>query len=146
MNKIFLTCVKFITIVLLFSSTGCNKGDQKDDHEEDDADFCSCVEAEDINKTIFLMNEFLAGLPDDDCNNCGYHVDPRHYPDIYGVSKLLRLETWLQSHACVSYVRVGCHACMDSEPRKSRIAVSFDENRTAKDYISGLSLSFIYRP
>lgn len=52
-------------IILLMIAVGTIACDKESDKElNDDKDFCSCLNMEDISKTIPIVNEFLANLPD----------------------------------------------------------------------------------
>lgn len=76
--------LKKIIIVLLLSS-GAIACDKESDMElKDDKDFCSCLNMEDINKTIPIINEFLAELPD----------------SLSKEKTFESIETWLNSFSC----------------------------------------------
>lgn len=71
-----------IVIILAIGAFACDK-----EHElelNDDVDFCSCLNLEDIHKTIPLVNDFLAELPDSISEDQTYES----------------LETWLNSCPC----------------------------------------------
>ena len=72
-----------IVLILAVSVLSCDKNTEFLSNN-DDLDFCSCLNLEDINKIIPIINEFLAELPN-------------------GISKeqtFESLETWLNSFPC----------------------------------------------
>lgn len=69
-------------LVLVIGTSACDKDLEK--ISNNDVEFCSCLNIEDINKTIPIINEYLEGLPD-------------------GISREQELEslvTWLNSFSC----------------------------------------------
>lgn len=80
MKSIFKNVV--IVLMLAIGISACDKDPEI--RQNDNVDFCSCLNLEDINKTIPVINEFLAGLPN-------------------GITKeqtFNSLETWLNSFPC----------------------------------------------
>jgi hypothetical protein len=71
-----------IVLVLAVSVLGCDKYHGKG--SDDNVDFCSCLNLENINKTIPVINEFLAGLPANTTKEQTFES----------------LETWLNSFPC----------------------------------------------
>jgi hypothetical protein len=71
-----------IVLVLAISISACDKDLEMGSN--DDVDFCSCLNLEDISKTIPAINEFLAGLPN----------------DISKEQTFESLEMWLNSFPC----------------------------------------------
>ena len=95
-------------ILLLFSviTAGCNKHEQKPQE-----DFCTCLNAENIDKTISLLNEWLSGLSN----------------DLTDSQKLNALATWLKAQPCIY------DATLRSE--KNEIVISFDVNGISKSFV-----------
>ncbi len=119
--------------IMAICAAACNKTNEPPAIEEE---FCLC----DSSLTIPAVNEFLASLPNDDSEYItwfDYWGDDSNFER----RKLLKLEEWLQSHSCVSYAQVGCHACMEGDPRLSRVIVMADENGTTKDYMLEIAMS-----
>lgn len=72
-------------IILLMIAVGTIACDKETDKEiNDDKDFCSCLNMEDISKTIPIVNEFLANLPD----------------NISKEKTFEELVTWMNSFSC----------------------------------------------
>ena len=71
-----------IVLILAISVSACDKDPEIGSTDNDE--FCSCLNLEDINKTIPAINEFLAGLPD----------------SINREQTFESLETWLNSFPC----------------------------------------------
>ena len=102
---------------------GC-KSSQINDEPENDVDFCSCVNTENIDKTIPVINDFLYKLSDE--------LDEEQ--------KFLKLIEWLKSHTCLISVELYGHLCMYSEQPMSKILISFDENEITKEIILDISM------
>ena len=88
-------------------------------------EFCSFVNTDDIDQTIPIVDEFLAGLPD----------------DLNDTQKLEALAAWLKSQPCIVDATIVCDFCIGFEPPISEIMVSFDENGTTKYYILDISMT-----
>lgn len=80
MKSIFKNII--IVLILVIGVFACDK--EPETELNDDKGFCSCLNLEDINKTIPLINEFLAELPD----------------SISKEQTFESLETWLNSFPC----------------------------------------------
>ena len=111
-----------IYIILLFVLAGCKKPNET---IEDDANFCSCLNTESMDKTIPFVDEFLAGL----------------HEDMEDEKKLEDLITWFNAQPCIQDAAVYCQSCIQSQPPSSKIAFSFDENGKTKEYILDVSMT-----
>jgi len=111
-----------IYIILLFVLAGCKKPNET---IEDDANFCSCLNTESMDKTIPFVDEFLAGL----------------HEDMEDEKKLEDLITWFNAQPCIQDAAVYCQSCIQSQPPSSKIAFSFDENGITKEYILDVSMT-----
>ena len=91
--------IKYIALLLVLF--GCNKSKEPDG---DDADFCSCLNTVGMEKTIPIVNDYLAGLSGDFADG----------------QKLQSLAAWLKSQPCI--------VDAEANPPKNEIMISFDEN------------------
>ena len=96
------------------------------EYEEPAADeFCTFLNAANIEKTIPFVDEFLSGLP----------------AELDGEQQLQALAAWLQSQPCIAGADVLCNQCYISNPLKSEILISFDENGTTKRFSMFFSMA-----
>ena len=102
-----LVIVGFIVIsTLVFGFVGCDK--EKDKKEE----FCLYLNSENLDKTIPILNDYLAGLKS--------KLDEEE--------KLDALIKWLKSCPCVVDATILCVNCIYTMPAQSEINISFIEN------------------
>ena len=115
-------CLVFLAAVL----AGCNR-DKNNGYDENVAKekFCSFLNVENIDKTIPFVDEFLSGLSD----------------GLNDEQQLQELTAWLKSCSCIINATVFCKSCVETNPPKSQIAVSFDENGTTKNFILEITMS-----
>jgi len=111
-----------IMFLLLLGLVGCDKSESSLIENEE---FRSYVNTENIDKTIPLINEFLAGLS----NN------------LNDEQKLQALSTWLKSCPGITDATVLCVSCIYTLPAQSEILVSFKENGITKDLTLDISMS-----
>ena len=111
---------------LLFMASGCEtkKTDTVEDDDELDVEFCSCLNTEDLGKTIPIVDEFLAGLA----------------KKLDDGQKMQALAAWLKAQPCIIDASVLCQSCAETDPPKSEILISFDENGTTKDFVLDISM------
>ena len=83
--------------------------DEEEDDKDNDASFCSCVSAGEIDKTIPIVNEFLSALPE----------------TLSGEQKLQALEEWLNTHSCISDAFIEHYSAIKTNPPTSEIHISF---------------------
>ena len=97
-----------IYIILLFVLAGCKKPNET---IEDDANFCSCLNTESMDKTIPFVNEFLAAQPSD-----------------WTVGKKLEtLAAWLKNQPCILDAAAN--------PPSNEILISFDEEGAVQKHV-----------
>lgn len=116
--------VSVFTVMILLSVglTSCKKEDVKC---VDDAEFCSLVGQSELDKTIPIIDKYLAtqnkSLSDDE--------------------KLEQLRDWLKCKSCISDTEILCNSCIYTYPPQSELKVSFiiNEQRVEKslDIIMG---------
>ena len=111
---------------LLFMASGCEtkKTDTVEDDDELDVEFCSCLNTEDLSKTLPIVNEFLAGL----ANN------------LDDGQKLQTLAAWLKAQPCINDASVLCQSCNETDPPVSEILISFDEDGETKEFVLDVSM------
>ena len=119
--KILLS-ITAISIILVFSISGCK--DEPTENKEK-VDFCSCINTENIAKSIPIIDEFLSELSE----------------NMNDEQKLQELVTWLKSHPCIIDADIICHLCSESEPQISEILISFEENGETKDFEFTISMT-----
>ena len=86
--------------------------------EADDVEFCSCLDLENIYKTIPIVNKFLAGLPE----------------DITKEEAFQSLATWLKSFSCNIDAKIlyGTDLIWGSEQMYG-VAISVKDNETIRE-------------
>ena len=99
-----------ILLVLAIGVSACEKCHEFDDEVE----FCSNLNLEDIDKTIPIINEFLATLPE----------------DLNNEQKLQAFTKWLTSYPCIIDATIVCESCHFT---MSEIMIYFEENGTTRD-------------
>ena len=104
-------------LIGLFLSVGCKK--EKNGEETNGEAFCSYVNAEDLDKTIPLINEFLKDLSN----------------DLNDEQKLQALVTWLKSYSCIVDAEILCVSCIFTLPAQSEIFISFKEKNITRSFI-----------
>ena len=105
----------FVILLLAAGFFSCEKSQTFLIDEVDDVAFCSCLNLEDINKTIPIVNKFLAGhlagiLLE---YKCGGPFDDERKEQIFK-----SLKTWLKSFSCnidakILYGEIGRASCRE---------------------------------
>ena len=101
-----------IILLLLAGLVGCNKDGQVTDSEK----LCSYLNIENINKTIPVINDYLASLKS----------------NLNDEQKLQSLTEWLKSSHCVIDATILCVSCIYTLPAQSEISFSFKEGEVTK--------------
>jgi len=101
-----------IVLLLLVGLVGCDKEGQVTDSEK----LCSYLNIENINKTIPIINDYLASLKS----------------NLNDEQKLQSLTEWLKSSSCVVDVTILCVSCIYTLPAQSEISFSFKEGEVTK--------------
>jgi len=134
--KAYLFKFKFVAIFLVFAmaTTGCIVENNNDNNEEpkniegneevEEIEFCSCLNEENINQTIPIINEFLCGLSN----------------DLDDDEQLEALVTWLKSQPCIIDATLLCQSCLETELPKSEILISFEENGIKKELVIDIAM------
>ena len=122
--------LKHIIFLMAMSlvATGCNKPgkeEQGDDEPEPEITFCSYLNTADIGKTIPFVDEFLSGLS-------------RSLDD---EQQLQALASWLKSQPCTDDATVKCQSCIKTDPPKSEIIISFDEDGETREFILVIAMT-----
>jgi hypothetical protein len=81
-----------------------------------------------IDKTLPIINEFLAGLP----NSNSFSEDEQN---------LQALAKWLNSNSCVIDATVLCVSCIETLPEQSEVSFSFKEEEITKVVTLDVSMS-----
>jgi len=113
MKKIvFLKHLLFL-LILAVATAGCNRDNENEEIVE--KEFCLCVNVENIDQIIPIINEFLNGL--------SY--------DKYFMWQLQDLVSWLKSHPCI--IDAAVYSQLHTQPAPVyQISLSFEENETTK--------------
>jgi len=82
---------------------------QENGEEADDCEFCSCLDVENPEKLIPILNKFLAGLQD----------------DLNGEQILRELTVWLKMQPCVGIANIDHYSAVKTDPPTGEIHISF---------------------
>ncbi|MDR0796166.1 MAG: hypothetical protein LBE79_08985, partial [Tannerella sp.] len=96
-----------LILLLLRGLVGCDKEGQVTDSGK----LCSYLNIENINKTIPVINDYLASLKS----------------NLNDEQKLQSLTDWLKSSPCVIDATILCMSCIYTLPAQSEISFSFKE-------------------
>ena len=116
------TCIHKIAAIMLVLavgslSLGCGKANKLND---DDAEFCSFVNVENIDNTISRINEFLGGLP----------------KNLNDDKKIQELTKWLKSYSCITDVTIFLTVWSSFMQRSViEMLMTFNENGISKELI-----------
>ena len=113
-------CLAGLTMFL-----GCDK---KEEQVTDSDKLCLYLNSGNIDKTIPIINEFLAGLP----NSNSFSEDEQN---------LQALAKWLKSSSCVIDATVLCVSCIETLPEQSEVSFSFQEGEITKVVTLDISMS-----
>ena len=114
-----------VILLLLVGIVGCDKEEgQATDSEE----LCLYLNSGNIDKTIPIINEFLAGLP----NSNSFSEDEQNLQTLAG---------WLKSNSCVIDATVLCVSCIETLPEQSEVSFSFQEGDIKKVVTLDISMS-----
>ena len=110
-TRLLLLTFFFIGIV----QVGCNKEDVNCSNE---AEFCTLINSEEYIETGDYIDKYLSGLK----------------TNLSDEDKLLKLKEWLECKSCVENVEISCIACIETNPPKSALTISFNlnDNQTIK--------------
>ena len=114
----------FVILLLVAGFLSCDKQSSSVE-PEDDLEFCSCFDSfENINKTIPVVNEFLASLPDETRLNGGW----THKEQIFK-----SLVTWFKSLPCIIDASILYSDAAVYPPEMGGITFSVKDNNTVKE-------------
>jgi hypothetical protein len=105
--------------------SGCDK---KEEQVTDSEELCLYLNSGNIDKTIPIINEFLAGLP----NGNSFSEDEQN---------LQALTEWLKSSSCIIDASVLCVSCIYTLPAQSEVSFSFQEGEITKVVTLDISMS-----
>ncbi|MDR0333180.1 MAG: hypothetical protein LBI15_06905 [Dysgonamonadaceae bacterium] len=122
------TNIIVITLCLLLGLVGCdNEANQEISSEK----LCLYLDSEDMSKAMSVINEFLAGLPNN--KGQGFAEDERN---------LHRFAEWLKSSTCIIDAKVLCIGCIYTLPAISEVEFSFRENGVVKNVVLDIVMSY----
>ncbi len=110
-----------LILLLLIGLVGCDKKGQATDSEK----LCSYLNIENINKTVPIINDYLASLKS----------------NLNNEEKLQSLTEWLKSSSSVIDAAILCMSCISTLPEQSEISFSFKEEEVTKVVILDISMS-----
>ncbi|MDR2010628.1 MAG: hypothetical protein LBQ22_09120 [Bacteroidales bacterium] len=110
-----------LILLLLIGLVGCDKEGQEIDSEK----LCSYLNTENINKTVPIINDYLASLKS----------------NLNDEEKLQSLTEWLKSSSCVIDATILCVSCIETLPEQSEISFSFIEGEVIKVVTLDISMS-----
>jgi len=105
--------------------SGCDK---KEEQVTDSEELCLYLNSGNIDKTLPIINEFLASLP----NSSSFSEDEQN---------LQNLARWLKSNSCVIDATVLCVSCIYTDPAQSEVSFSFQEGEIVKVVTLDISMS-----
>ena len=108
-----------VILLFLFGLTGCGK---EKSQGADSEKLCAYFNSENMDKTIPIINEFLAGLPSGD----SFSKDEQN---------LQALTKWLKSSSCVIDATILCIGCIYTLPAISEISFTFKEKNVIQKVI-----------
>ena len=114
-----------VILLLLVGFVGCDK---EEGQATDSEKLCLYLNSGNIDKTIPIINEFLAGLP----NSNSFSEDEQN---------LQTLAEWLKSNSCVTDATVLCVSCIETFPEQSEVSFSFQEGEIEKVVTLDISMS-----
>ena len=116
--------VASLCIVSLMAS-GCGKQSLESvDQSEEQVEFCACLNAENMDATLPVVNKFLSALPN----------------ALEGEEKLEILATWLKAHPCITDASVVSQTRAQTGAITRKIGFAFDENGESVELILGVSM------
>ena len=101
--------IVLVLLTVVFVFVGCDKGNNQETSNEE---LCLYLNSENLDKTIPIINDYLAGLKG----------------NLNDEQKLQEFTKWLKSHSCVIDATILCVSCIETFPAQSEISVSFKEN------------------
>jgi hypothetical protein len=107
----------------LIGLVGCDKESQTDSGK-----LCSYLNSGNIDKTIPIINEFLADLP----NSNSFSEDEQN---------LQTFVKWLKSNSCIIDATILCVSCIETLPEQSEVSFSFQEGEITKVVTLDISMS-----
>lgn len=110
-----------LMLLLLIGFVGCDKETQVTDNEE----LCSYLNIKNINKTIPVINDYLASLKS----------------NLNDEEKLQSLTEWLKSSSCIIDATILCVSCIETLPEQSEISFSFKEGGVTMVVTLDISMS-----
>ena len=112
-------------LLLLVGFVGCDK---EKGQVTDSEKLCLYLNSENIDKTIPVINNYLADLP----SSNSFSEDEQN---------LLALTEWLKSSSCIIYATILCVSCIETLPEQSEVSFSFQEGEITKVVILDISMS-----
>ena len=117
---------KFVMYLFMAAmiAIGCNEAAKIDDIKDDNdvkGEFCSYLNTGDIDKTLPVVNEWLAGQS----------TEPI----------LEALAAWLKTQPCVVDAEVVCSECGETASPTGEIIISFEDDGITKDFIFEISMA-----
>ena len=129
MTKEIFNLRKVVAIAICLASltmfSGCDK---KEKQVTDNEKLCLYLNSGNIDRTIPIINRFLAGLP----NSNRISEDEQN---------LQALVKWLKSCSCVINASILCVSCIETLPEQSEISFSFQEGEITKLVTLDISMS-----
>jgi hypothetical protein len=129
MTKRIFNLRKVVAIAICLAGlTMFSSCDKKEEQVTNSEKLCLYLNSGNIDKTIPIINEFLAGLP----NSNSFSEDEQNLQD---------LAKWLKSNSCVIDATVLCVSCIETLPEQSEVSFSFQEGEITKEVILDISMS-----
>ena len=107
MKRLFFMFVSALICGMVCTSCGSEKAEKTGNEE-----FCLYLNSENMDKTIPIFNDYLAGLKS----------------NLNDEEKLQSFSKWLTSASCVIDVTILCISCIYTLPAQSEISILFEED------------------
>ena len=111
-----------VMLSLLLGVVGCDKDNEMNNNEISLEEFCACIDLENIDKTIPVVNEYL--------RNIGKSLDNEH--------RAQALVGWFKSHSCIVDARIILHEISGYQPKRD-VAFSFMDGEIVRELILNFS-------
>jgi ABC-type phosphate transport system, periplasmic component len=111
-----------IILLLLFGFASCDKESSQEKSKEE---FCLYLNSDNMDKTIPIINDYLAELKS----------------DLDEIQKMQAFTEWLKSCPCIIDATILCVSCIYTLPAQSEISMIFKENGTTVEVILDISMS-----
>ena len=116
-----------VVLLLLLGLVGCDK---EENQVTDSEKLCLYLNSENIDKTLPIINEFLAGLPSN--SEQSFSKEEQN---------LQALTEWLKSSSCIIDANILCVGGIYTNPPMSEVSFLFKENDVTKKVVLDIPMT-----